>query len=136
MVPGHPSAGACWWNAEEELDRLRRTGVTGGVYVEGWAVRRRDDQPEVFEHGWVELRGELHDVTPHNHAEEYFPGFRVENPGPMKAEGGIETPMHRDLTQPLKDGQPNPQYDAGFAEAYESARRAAEDYCRQQRQQS
>ncbi len=136
LIPGHLAPGACWWNAQQELEKLRRTGTGGSVYVEGWAVRERGGQLEAFEHGWVELDGQPHGVTPHNHAVAYFPGFRVKDPGRTKAERGIQGPLYRDVTRPLKDdGQANPLYDARFAEDYAVARRAAEEYCRQHQDQ-
>ncbi|SRR6266446_631545 len=124
------NAGTCWWNAQAAHGRLRETKPCR--YAEGWAVRERDGKLEVLEHGWVDVDGTPHDVTPHNHALKYFSGFLTDDPAGEAARRGIgSTPMCRDLTRQPTDAEPNDHYDAVIANAYEKAREEAEAYCRE-----
>ncbi len=126
----------CWWTAQEELYRLR-IGERDVVYVEGWGVRRRDDgKLEPFQHGWVEVKGEVHDVTPDHGCLRYFGALRFEHPRKYEADHRIDTPFHRDLVPTHKNGDPNPHHDATLAAAYEDAQRAAEAYCNEANQET
>ncbi len=130
-----PVAGACYWNAMEELDHHRRTGRRDVVYVEGWAVRERDGTFEPFEHGWLEVNGQVHDVTPENNCIAYFPGLRFADPGRERAELGVEIPFYRSLVCPHSEGYPNPHYDAGRTLEYAAAKRRAIAYCQDYKEQ-
>jgi hypothetical protein len=64
----------CYRNAWRVAMRLREEGKPA-VYVEGFAVRNKS-----FEHGWVELDGEIIDVTLPDDDYTYFAGLRFPNP--------------------------------------------------------
>jgi hypothetical protein len=130
-----PVAGACYWNAMEELDHQRRTGGRDVVYVEGWAVRERDGTFEPFEHGWLEVNGQVHDVTPENNCLAYLAGLRFADPGREVAELGVEIPFYRSLVYPPSEGYPNPHYDGGRALEYAAAKRRAVAYCQDYKEQ-
>jgi hypothetical protein len=128
-----PVAGACYWNAMGELDRQRRAGGREVVYVEGWAVR--DGAFEPFEHGWLEVNGQVHDVTPENNCVAYFAGLRFVDPGREAADLGVEIPFYRWLVCPHSQGYPNPHYDASRAFEYTAAKRRAVAYCQDYKEQ-
>ena len=130
-----PVAGACYWNAVEELHHYRRTGGRDVVYVEGWAVRERDGTFEPFEHGWLEIEGQVHDVTPENNCIAYFAGLRFTDPGREGAELGLKIPFYRSLVCPHSEGSPNPHYDAGRALDYGAAKRQAVACCQDYKEQ-
>lgn len=122
-----PAYAACWWNALYRLEELERAGRGGGLYVEGWAVRVRNGKRETFEHGWVEIDGQIDDVTPHHHAERYFAGLIFGGDHAMVIR--VDIPAYRVLTRAELDGEPNPRYDAASAHSYAAAMEAAEAYC-------
>ena len=63
---------ACFWNAWRICERLQGENKSA-VYVEGYAL---SDGLKIFAYGWVELDGEIIDVTLPEIALEYFSALR------------------------------------------------------------
>jgi len=63
----------CWVNAWAALQC--DTELHGGLYIEGWALT---DGDLVFEHGWLELDGEIIDPTLYDRDVAYFPALRFD----------------------------------------------------------
>ena len=72
-------------------------------------------------HGWVELDGEVCDITPHHHCERYFVGLRFEDPYKEARDQRVEIPLHRHRDQ----------FESETWEPYDTAEARAVDYCRQ-----
>jgi len=67
--------GSCWLNAVEALAYLPEQTA----YIEGWIVI--GESCEILEHGWLELNGEIIDLSLYTqNVLGYFPGLKLRNP--------------------------------------------------------
>lgn len=79
--PGDEDFGQCFFNARRALFRLRRLGLAGGRYTEGFAVSFNDQRaaPGVAAHAWVTTRtGQVIDpdyAALGRYTARYFPGL-------------------------------------------------------------
>ena len=60
---------ACWDNSIQALYHIGK-----GQYVEGWAIDLELGIP--IEHGWIEVNGQIVDVTWKEENVEFFPGIK------------------------------------------------------------
>lgn len=126
-----PQPAACWWNAFERF-RIERPSDNRCTYVEGWAVRRRQDEAlEPFEHGWVELSdGSRLDPTPHHHAIEYFAALRFDDREMDELlRHRLTVPFYREVIVDRHGDEGNPHFSAQHADRYADAKQQAERYC-------